>query len=86
MPDAPKPSLGRIVLVPMPRASNNGASIAPAVITRVWSDTTVNVRVLADARPSPDDWRTSATYVETLDENADVQWSEANHWTWPPRV
>ena len=72
------PRVGDVVLVPMDRALNNGASEAPAVITRVWSPTTVNVRVLADNEGSPQ-WRTSLTFVETLDHAA----STAAVWTWP---
>jgi hypothetical protein len=46
---AMKPSICRMVQVPVDPRSNNGSDIAPAVITRVWSDTCVNVRVLPDA-------------------------------------
>ncbi|MDX3634348.1 hypothetical protein PV728_29605 [Streptomyces europaeiscabiei] len=72
------PELGDVVLVPMGRDRNNGATVAPAVITRVWSPTTVNVRVLADSDAAPS-WRTSVTFVETLD-HVD---SSAAVWTWP---
>jgi hypothetical protein len=44
------PSVGRIVFVTMPPESNNGADVAPAVITRVWGDDVINVRVLPDGR------------------------------------
>ncbi|MDX3294598.1 hypothetical protein PV569_12870 [Streptomyces scabiei] len=72
------PQVGDVVLVPMGRDSNNGATVAPAVVTRVWSPTTVNVRVLADSDAAPS-WRTSVTFVETLD-HVD---STAAVWTWP---
>jgi hypothetical protein len=72
------PSLGDVVLVPMDRDVNNGAVSAPAVVTRVWSPTTVNVRVLADSDAAPS-WRTSVTFVETLD----YVDSSAAVWTWP---
>ncbi|MBE4791031.1 hypothetical protein [Streptomyces caniscabiei] len=72
------PSVGDIVLVPMDRSINNGATAAPAVVTRAWSPTTVNVRVLADSDAAPS-WRTSVTFVETLD-HVD---SSAAVWTWP---
>lgn len=72
------PNVGDVVLVPMDRGINNGAVSAPAVVTRVWSPTVVNVRVLADSDAAPA-WRTSLTFVETLD-HAD---SSAAVWTWP---
>lgn len=75
------PSLGRIVLVPIEPEMNNGADTAPAIITRVWSDTTVNVRVLADSECLL--WRTSSTYTDNLDERGQTH---MNYWTWPPRV
>lgn len=76
-----KPSLGRIVHVPMDPKTNNGAAVAPAIITRVWSDTTVNLRVLADGDYTV--WRTSSTFAEDL---ADLDQAHHNYWTWPPRV
>ncbi|MER5601526.1 hypothetical protein [Streptomyces sp. NPDC002265] len=76
-----KPSVGRIVHVPMDPATNNGADAAPAVITRVWNDTTVNVRILADAAPAKSDWRTSLVLVESLSEGVGLC-----RWAWPERV
>ncbi|MBT2508808.1 hypothetical protein J7I98_23560 [Streptomyces sp. ISL-98] len=75
-----KPSVGRIVLVSMDPAMNNGAGVAPAVITRVWDDTTVNVHVLPDGHVT--EWQTSATYVDSLDEETGGLY----RWTWPPRI
>lgn len=54
-----KPSVGRIVHVLMDPRDNNGSDVAPAIITRVWSDTVVNVRVLADSDATP--WWTSVS-------------------------
>lgn len=71
------PSVGDIVLVPMSPADNNGATEAPAVITRVWSKTTVNVRVLADSDAVI--WRTSLVYADSI---ADANGGAAV-WTWP---
>lgn len=73
-----KPSIARLVIVSMDPARNNGANEAPAVITRVWSDTLINVRVLSDGDGV--EWRTS---VELLDEKP----ADPRHvaW-WPPRV
>jgi hypothetical protein len=76
------PTIGRIVHVPMDPAENNGSTIAPAVITRVWTDTMVNVRILADGPDTP--WRTSVAYVEQLPEPDGT--SPAHVWAWPPRV
>ncbi|MFG3586632.1 hypothetical protein [Streptomyces sp. NPDC047990] len=76
-----QPSVGRIVRVPMDPAANNGSDEAPAVITRVWNDTTVNVRILADSAPKADEWRTSLVLVESLAESGGLC-----RWTWPERV
>lgn len=74
-----QPTVGRIVLVPIEPSKNNGSPIAPAIITRVWSPTSVNVRVLADSMNLL--WLTSLTYVESLDDA-----SPQGLWTWPPRI
>lgn len=71
------PDVGDIVLVLMDPAENNGARTAPAIVTRVWSPNTVNVRVLADGEATP--WRTSLSHADTF---ADVEGTPAL-WTWP---
>lgn len=73
------PSMGRIVMVNADPDENNGADQAPAVITRVWSDTLVNVRVFLDADTTPE-WRTS---VKLHDARPETVGHDA--W-WPPRV
>lgn len=78
-----QPSLGRIVLVAADPAMNNGADTAPAVITRVWTGTAINVRVLLDSDGAPP-WRTSLTYADALD-GLDAS-ERPSRWTWPPRV
>lgn len=77
-----KPSLGRIVLVPMDPTTNNGSDVAPAVITRVWTDTMINVKILTDA--PADQWRTSLTLLD----QAPVEGAlPGMHMAWwPPRV
>lgn len=77
----PQPSVGRIVHVPVDPATTNGADVAPAVITRVWNERVVNVRILADARASADEWRTSLTFVDSIDDGEGLC-----RWTWPARV
>ncbi len=76
-----QPSIGRIVLVPMNPGENNGETVAPAIITRVWNERTINVRVLGDNQAI--DWRTSVGFVESLD---DLQPGQLHSWSWPPRV
>lgn len=78
-----QPSIGRVVLVAADPAMNNGADVAPAVITRVWSDTVINVRVLLDSE-NPPQWRTSLTHTDTLDGLDDAV--RRARWMWPPRV
>ncbi len=48
-----KPSVGRIVLVPMDAVNlpSNGATVVPGMITRVFSDTVVNLQVFLDSGP-----------------------------------
>lgn len=70
------PDVGDVVLVPVDPAQNNGSRVAPAVITRVWNKTTVNVRVLLDSDAIQ--WRTSLAFADSLD-NA-VAGTPA--WTW----
>lgn len=82
-----KPSIGRIVHVTGPAASANGVDIAPAIITRVWSDTMLNVTVFPDAAtPRP---ATSVKLVEDEATASDIN-AQAEHPQnlayWPPRV
>lgn len=78
-----KPSIGRIVIVPMDPTANNGATEAPAVITRVWSEGVVNVRILVDASNEVLS-RTSVSLFET-NEDASAVTGLHTAW-WPPRV
>jgi hypothetical protein len=75
-----KPSIGRTVLVPMDPKMNNGADEAPATITRVWSDTCVNVRVIGENHEAPE-WRTSVS----LHDERPAGDSLHTAW-WPPRI
>jgi hypothetical protein len=62
-----KPSIGRIVHVLVDPQTNNGSDVAPAMITRVWSDTCVNIRVSRDNHPGPEEWLTSISLYDSLD-------------------
>lgn len=74
-----KPSLGGVVHTYVTPEENNGSDVAAATITRVWSDTMVNLSVALDTSYGPLH-KTSVTLV-------DEQPGEVGHvcW-WPPRV
>lgn len=76
------PSLGACVLVAVDPVMNNGSNIAPAIVTRVWGGTSINVRVLLDSEGVPL-WRTSLTYadMEFLGFNGNKE--REYRWTWP---
>ena len=92
-----QPSVGRIVHVLVDPRQNNGTDVAPGVVTRVWSDTCVNLRVLLDG---PDvQWLTSVPLAETrqaLEDNLDRLVAEGvvsgdprprpNGAFWPPKT
>lgn len=88
-----KPSVGRIVHVIVDPAVNNGTDVAPALITRVWSDEMVNVRVLHDgpavvpSQQNRQEWVTSVPLAESreaLDEGRETPATFGAFW--PPRV
>jgi hypothetical protein len=63
------PSIGRIVHVLVDPAHNNSSDTAPAMITRVWSDTCVNLRVIGDCSPGTGpEWLTSHQLFQTREE------------------
>jgi hypothetical protein len=75
------PSIGRIVHTATDQVGNNGGDVAPAVITRVFSDGVggwmVNLRVLLDGPETP--WRTSVYLTEEPSTDDRTCW-------YPPRV
>jgi hypothetical protein len=74
-----KPAKGRIVFVPTDVHSNNGDDYAPAMITRVFDDGKINVRVFTDST-NPPEHRTSVTlHDEEPADRGHVAW-------WPPRA
>jgi hypothetical protein len=72
------PTVGRVVLYRSFTSSEGSpkAELVPAVITRVRSDTCVNLQVLADAHETF--WATSVSYFD------DEQDHSGQGWTWPP--
>lgn len=76
------PTIGRIVLFSSndPEHLGNQAKEAPAIITRVWSDTCVNLTVFRDA-----DSPLSMTSV-CLYEGDFAASGQSIAWRWPPRV
>lgn len=79
------PSVGRIVHVPVDPAKHNGATIAPAIITRVWSDAgPLNVKVIGD-NPDAPEWRTSVVLFDSIDDVPGDQVGK-HYCYWPPRV
>lgn len=83
-----KPSVGRIVHVVVDPRQNNGSDVAPAIVTRVWNDEMVNVRVLLDG---PDVlWQTSIKLVDERPEDDDESVGRDTNGVqrvafWPPR-
>lgn len=75
-----KPSIGRIVHVIADPTKNNGSDVAAAVITRVWTDTMINVKVLTDG--PQDYWQTS---IDLHDERPQDDSIKRAAW-WPPRT
>lgn len=65
------PTIGRIVMFRNDKEVN-GVKDHPAIITRVWSDTCVNLHVFFDANPS--EVKTSVTHGE-----------QDYNWYWPHR-
>lgn len=74
------PTLGQVVAVRADPSRNNGAVVAPAIVTRVWNEEVVNVTVFPDAADGLDPVfirRTSLTHVPTVDElDTDWRWTE----------
>lgn len=71
-----KPTVGRIVIFQQGAHAEpiNGTREHPAIITRVWSDTCVNLQVFFDnARPAP-----SASVLHTS-----AAQQNSMSWSWP---
>jgi hypothetical protein len=77
-----KPSIGRIVIFQLPDRSS--IDVCPAIITRVWSDTCVNLRLLPDC-----DLTGPVSAMPQGNTPTSVLFSEGGGgrtWHWPPRV
>ena len=86
MTQTQKPSPGRIVIVAgIEATTNNGATEAPGIITRVWSDDLVNVRIFTDADNMIQS-RTSVPLYATDKEYGKVAGEKPLGCYWPPRV
>lgn len=71
-----KPTIGKIVIFHFDESEineNNQQLEAPAIVTTVWDDDCVNLKVLNDGPENT--WKTSV-----------VQGTEANQWSWPELV
>lgn len=77
-------SVGDVVLVAVDPLENSGAETAPAIVTRTWSGTSINVRVFHDSDRIPE-WRTSLVHADILPDpnpdGPDQGWKY--RWTWP---
>lgn len=78
-----KPSICRWVQVPMDPKSNNGEPVAAAVITHVWNDEVVDVRIMQNNGGIPI-WRGSCRLAAALPEYTEGD-TVQNVWAWPPR-
>lgn len=83
------PAPGRIVLFPLHSdqdlSASNGAEVVPAIITRVWSDTMVNVMVFLDGPTLT--WRTSVPLYAGPEQYAEAKAiGRPMGCYWPPRV
>ena len=61
------PTIGRIIHVLVDPIANNGADVAPAIITRVWGGgggapfVAINYRIIRDNYPDSSEWKTSGS-------------------------
>lgn len=77
------PTQGRVVIYRQAARETavNGQREHPAVITQVWSEQCVNLRVLFDSPPSPADWQTSVPRTDVAGEDY-----PGGTWHWPERA
>lgn len=87
------PSIGRIVLVNIAASVDDKPQLRPAVVTAVWSDICINVRLFSDGgndtallarigvSEAHPEWLTSITQALAGDGSVGPR-----QWCWPPRV
>lgn len=82
------PTIGRIVHVTqVPGPYNNHADVAPAVITRVFGESCVNVRVLHDGPPVAEERQDWLTSIPLHDDEESARAIGLTHVAfWPPRA
>lgn len=73
-----KPTIGRIVLF---QPTVPGAEVVPAVITRVWSDTCVNLHVFGSQLPEEAQGMLPTSVIESMGGPGTPR-----TWFWPPRA
>jgi len=73
-----KPSIGRLVHYFPTINENYGNSPVTALITHVWSDTCVNLKLFADGPGVMDGFKTSVNNLHSD--------NSAGSWNWPERV
>jgi hypothetical protein len=78
------PSIGRIVVAVGAAARYNGADVAPAIITRVWSDECVNVTVFRDAG-APYTATSVRLFADEAEARGSLQHKTASAAFWPAR-
>lgn len=82
MPETRKPTVGRIVLFRSndpTQVSTSGSDLeVPAMITRVWSDTCVNLHVFKDGHLAASVGVTSVCY------DGEASGQSSSSWRWPP--
>lgn len=78
-----KPSVGRIVHY-LPTCHSDKGQPWPAIITHVWSDTCVNLRVVED--PTFEIRWLRDAMTSSVSQSDDPDKPTPGTWQWPPRV
>jgi hypothetical protein len=83
-----KPTIGRIVWYYPTKSEcelfNNYQTKAPAIITAVWGDTCINLKIMYDG--VFDGWKTSVSKFDPEMKDSDGFPITTYRWDWPERV